>query len=1209
MSTLSSDSKSSRSGKPSSGKRTALASAKSPKKRRWPRRLAIALAGYALLMWVLPILVAWTPLRNRALAMALPGLNGTITSGGASLGWFSPVVFTEVEIRDRAGNRLVTAAAARSDKTLLQLALSQTDLGTIRIEQPDATLEMRAGGSNAEDVLVPFLKSGSGGGPLTIQLAFVGGTINMHDVAADRRWKIEQFETSLKLEPKNPAPLECSVSGNAIVDGKPAHFSLAYKESGAGPGARGEGVDASAKNTATGPIQFQAQIEPLPMEMFRPLVARWLPDAEISGLLSGSLKYSTETAANGAAIQTPTTLIAGQVRVDQLDVTAPALGGDHLRLTAFQMPCEIVCQGQQITVRQLGVDCDVGRLSVSGSTTWPATGASRTIAEWLRQSFNVQGELDLAHLARLLPQTLHVRQDIAITSGGVSVSLASTGDAKLHRWTGQLQASNLAATTAGRPVTWSQPISIDFAAHDTPTGPLVEQLECQSSFVHLTASGTPDRFTASAKCDLNQLAAELGQFVDFGAVRPAGVGQVTLDWQRAADNTFQTTANAQINNLQLAMPGQVWSEPSLTVNASAAGRISQSGPTRVDRASLEITNGATPPAAADRLSVALLEPVADAKSAASAANWHVAIALQGDLAHWQSRLAPWVSLADWQLGGACDASAKIAYSPSGIGVEQAHAVVNRLHAWGGAWFIDEPTLQFDGAASWDVASRTLKLAPSILTSNTLALQAKDTTLKLPSSGAVTVTGTIAWQADLARLANWTHDPRKPVAMLATGRFSGQANVTESGALATAQLSTAIDNLSVAEAARPNAPFWQEKRLAISAGGKLDRSADALNVESFDVTSTALHLQGAGQIAKLSGTADVNLAGQVDYDWQTLGPLLRPYLGTQFQIAGRQSRQFSVHGPLAAPVTPAGATDSLAWLRPLVIEAGSGWSSARYGNIQFAAAQFDAQLADGTLTLVKPLTLSLSEGQLVLSPRLRLSPGPVQLTLDKGPLVRQVRLSPEMCSQWLKYVSPLVDKAARAQGQFSIDLAGGRIPLDVATKCDVAGQLTIVSADINPGPIIRPFSLLSAQLKAILNGQLPPLAAGSDVPLVHYPQQTVDFRVVNQRVYHERIEMKIGDMTVRTHGSVGLVDESLVLEAEVPIRTTPPLIGLGQPQTQEQIVRIPIEGTLGNPKLDPRAVETLAAQLVKNGARNTIRDGLDKIGNGLEKIDNLVKPNR
>jgi hypothetical protein len=857
----------------------------------------------------------------------------------------------------------------------------------------------------------------------------------------------------------------------------------------------------------------------------------------------------------------------------------------------------------------LGVDCDVGRLAVSGSTTWPETAASRPLAEWLRQSFNVQGELDLARLARLLPQTLHMRQDIEINSGTAKLSLASADRGGSHRWTGQLLASNLAATTAGRPVNWSQPINIGVTAHDTPTGPVVEQLECQSSFVHLAASGTPDHFTVQANCDLNLLATELGQFVDFGAAKPAGIGQATLDWQRATDNTFQTAAKAQISNLQLALPGRVWSEPSLTVNASASGLVAPSAATRVDKASLEITTSAPQGATGDRLSIELLEPVADAKSAAATANWHVALALQGDLARWQSRLAPWINLSDWQLGGSCDAIAKVACSKTGVAIEQAHAVVNRLHAWGGGLFIDEPSIQFDGGASWDAASRSLKLGASNFASNTLSLQAKDTTLKLPSGGPANIVGSIAWQADLARLANWTHDPKKPASINATGRFSGQANVTESGAVTTAQLGAAIDNLAVADAAHSTAPFWQEKRLAITAGGKYDHAADTVKLDSFDVASTALHLQGAGQIAKLSGTEDVNLAGQVDYDWQTLGPLLRPYLGTQFQIAGRQSRQFSLRGPLAAAVAPAGANDSLAWLRPLVVEAGSGWTSARYAGLQFAAAQFDARLADGTLSLAKPLELALSDGQLVLSPRLRLSPGPIQLSLDKGPLVRQVRLSQDMCSQWLKYVSPLVDKAARAQGQFSIDLLGGRIPLDDATTCDVAGQLTIISADINPGPVIRPFALLDRQLKAILNGQLPPLAAGSEAPLVHYPQQTVDFRIVNQRVYHERIEMKIGDMTVRTHGSVGLVDESLVLEAEVPIRTTPPLIGLGQPQTQEQIVRIPIEGTLGNPKLDPRAVETLAAQLVKNGARNTIRDSLDKIGNGIEKIDNLVKPNR
>jgi translocation and assembly module TamB len=1199
MSTLSSDAAS---GKRVGRKPIGPSSPAAPvKRRRWPRRLAIALAGYALLMWVLPILLAWTPLRNRPLAMALPGLNGTITAGGASLGWFSPVVYTDVEIRDPADNLLVSAAAIRTEKTLLQLALSQTDLGTIRIEQPNVALEMRPNGSNAEDVLLPFLNSGGGGGPLTVGLDFVEGTINLYDVAADRKWKIEQFQTSLRLEPKNPVPLECSISGNAIIDQKPAHFSVAYKE-------RGQESLAASQSAApaSGPVEVQAQIEPLPMEMFRTLVARFLPDAQVSGLLSGKLQYSTEPAASNAPGAEPKTVVAGQVRVDGLDLSAAALGGDRLRLAVLQVPCQIAWQGRQIDIQQLAIECDVGRLSVTGATTWPDTAAKRSLANWLRESFTVEGNLDVARLARLLPETLHVRQDIQINSGTVQLALSSAGNSGSHRWTGQLQTSNLMATSAGRPVTWNQPVSINLAAHDTLTGPVVEKLDCQSSFVRLTASGTPDHFTAQADCDLNRLATELGQFVDFGSVKPAGLGQATLDWQRAADNTFLAVAKGQINNLQLAMPGRVWSEAALAATVNAAGSISTNGAARVDKASLDVTTGPSGAAGTDRLFVELLEPVAAATSLAAPGNWHVALGLQGDLARWQARLAPFVSLSGWQLGGGCDASAQVAYSTKGIDIQKAHAVVNRLHAWGGGWFIDEPTMQFDGAASWDSAGRALKLAPSTLSSNTIAIQAKETTLKLPTKGSADLIGSIAWQADLARLGNWMHDPRTAPGSTMAGRFSGQANVSENGALTTAQLAAAIDNLAVSEGA--TASFWQEKRLTIAAGGKYDHTADALSLDSFDIASTAFRFQGAGKIAKLSGTQDVDLAGQVDYDWQTLGPLLRPYLGAQFQIAGRQSRRFSIHGPLTAAVAPANAADSLAWLRPLVIETGSGWTSANYRGIQFAAAQFDAHLADGTVSLVKPLELGLSEGQVVLSPRLRLSPGPATIMLDKGPLLRQVRLSQEMCNQWLKYVSPLASEAARAQGQFSIDLQGGRIPLDDATRCDIAGQLTIVSADINPGPIIRPFSLIAAQIRAILNGQLPPLAAGSDRPLVHYPAQTVDFRIVNQRVYHERIEMKIGEMTVRTHGSVGLIDESLILEAEVPIRTTPPLIGLGkQSPPQEQVVTIPIEGTLGNPKLDPRAVEKLVAQLLKNAPRNTIRDGIDKIDQGIDKIDNLFRP--
>ncbi|HEV3418625.1 MAG TPA: DUF748 domain-containing protein, partial [Pirellulales bacterium] len=535
MAIASSDSNSSkRSTRPQAAAKSAAPAAKRP--RRWPRRVLIALAGYALLMWALPILLAWTPLRNRPLAMALPGLNGTVTSGGASLGWFSPVVFSDVEIRDAAGNLLISAAAIRTDKTLLQLALSQTELGTIRIEQPNLALEMRRDGSNAEDVLLPWLKGGNGGADLTIGLEFVDGTINLHDVPADRRWKIEQYQTSLKLGPKNPVPLECAISGNAIIDNKPAHFAVSYKQQVQSTKDEVRNGVAATQSAAPGsaPVAIQAQVEPLPLEMFRPLVARVLPDAQVTGRLSANLQYQTAAAQADAK-----TLLAGQAQVDGLNLSAAALGADRLHLDSLQVPCRIAWQGRQIDVQQLGIRCDVGQLAISGQTTLPDNVTARSFADWLHESFTVQGELDLAQLAKLLPATLHVRQGIQIVSGDVKLALASDASGGSHRWSGQLQASNITATNAGRPVTWDKPISVNLAAHDAATGPVVDKFDCQSSFVHIAGSGTVDQFTAEADCDLNKLATELGQFVDLGNTKPAGDGQATLDFQRSADGGFR----------------------------------------------------------------------------------------------------------------------------------------------------------------------------------------------------------------------------------------------------------------------------------------------------------------------------------------------------------------------------------------------------------------------------------------------------------------------------------------------------------------------------------------------------------------------------------------------------------------------------------------------------------------------------------------------
>ena len=178
------------------------------------------------------------------------------------------------------------------------------------------------------------------------------------------------------------------------------------------------------------------------------------------------------------------------------------------------------------------------------------------------ESFELNGKLDLAQLARLLPTTLRIRTGTEITAGQVSVSLKSEpADAGGH-WQARLEASNLTAMNQGRPVTWQEPLVIDIAVHEGPQGPIVDAAHCQSSFLQASASGTSDRLSGEASFDLARLAAELSQVIDLAGVQLVGTGRANFAWERAEDQTFSARAKGEARDLQVALGGRpAWIEP------------------------------------------------------------------------------------------------------------------------------------------------------------------------------------------------------------------------------------------------------------------------------------------------------------------------------------------------------------------------------------------------------------------------------------------------------------------------------------------------------------------------------------------------------------------------------------------------------------------------------------------------------------------------
>jgi translocation and assembly module TamB len=178
---------------------------------------------------------------------------------------------------------------------------------------------------------------------------------------------------------------------------------------------------------------------------------------------------------------------------------------------------------------------------------------------------------------------------------------------------------------------------------------------------------------------------------------------------------------------------------------------------------------------------------------------------------------------------------------------------------------------------------------------------------------------------------------------------------------------------------------------------------------------------------------------------------------------------------------------------------------------------------------------------------------------------------------------------QADGEFSLDLQSGRVPLTDPAKGEIAGWLTIHSAQVSGGPLVQ-------ELSVLLKGPATLTLAKDNV---------VPFRMVNGRVYHTGLELHFPELTIRTSGSVG-VDGSLSLTAEMPV--PPKWLGsskLVKSALGNQTIRLPIAGTLSHPKIDERALREASAKFARDTVENAVRQEEGKVKkeaeNGLRKL--------
>ena len=182
-------------------------------------------------------------------------------------------------------------------------------------------------------------------------MEIVDGTINISDTATKQRWQVDKFNFLVRTSSQCALPTEVKLSAEVPHDGKKTQISI------------------NSTPASNGIDQIDAQIDALPLALFRAVVDRALPGVQVSGTLSTNLRC------DGIG-QFPTSPlhVSGQTTIDSASLTGGPLGNDRFALRHIELPCKLTYQDHKLDVEQLALNCDVGKLSASGSIAIPDSG-------------------------------------------------------------------------------------------------------------------------------------------------------------------------------------------------------------------------------------------------------------------------------------------------------------------------------------------------------------------------------------------------------------------------------------------------------------------------------------------------------------------------------------------------------------------------------------------------------------------------------------------------------------------------------------------------------------------------------------------------------------------------------------------------------------------------------------------------------------------
>ena len=895
-----------------------------------------------------------------------------------------------------------------------------------------------------------------------------------------------------------------------------------------------------------------------------------------------------------------------------------------------------------LVAKKLSLRGTPGKLELNGTVDPNEVIAAMSSQQMVTNDFVLTGSVNVGAIEKFLPGTLTLKEDLRILDGKIDIQASSQmTDAGQRRLFANIDFPRLVADSkvgnAARKITWQKPFRFSAAAAQTSKlngsqSMRLEFLKCESEF--LTMDGQVNvvgNGRVSVNGDLQKLKQRLAQFYNVGDLKLEGLLGGQLAWKKQGNPSNPQSiifdGDFRLNRLLVALGDQqnALREDIVDIRLDSVVDLTQAEKTNLNSTTFVVQAGQ------DRASLSLLKPI-------DFANWSNVDAraeIIGDLTRWIRRARSIVSIPKMNVSGGLNLNADVGMKQNVVTAKTNSFNVTNFAYTSPTAKIREPQVSCSTSLTYDLDKSVLKANTFQVSAKTAVVTAKDLSVDL-SPELPLVKCDAQFRSDIHRLVQWfSKNQNKPNHMY--GELAGNLKFNTNQQLVNVGLQAEAKDFVCLSSSTPQnggtpPTLWSEPKITLAGRTKLNPKNGLVEIEKLTAKAKGLNIDANGKLFNSFEEPRINLVGTTSTDMKKIINQVNKNFDLDLSFEGNDTSKFALRGPLLTPdlevasnqnpnatgasfaqpnrgrnanaTNKSNANPTLKDLKQLNGNAQLRWKSGSGYGLTLGKGRVAAKLLGFERIDIDPINVKLSTGRLSLDPEIILD-DETMMVIQPGTILNKATITPEMCRDWLKYVNPMLAEATAARGKFSVKLNdAASIPVTDPLGGTMNCTISLHQAELGPGPLGQRLIGIANQVRTFIKKD----SSLGESTWLQMPTQDVNCKLQNGKVFHEKLTFRIKEVELTTTGSIG-ADQSMNLIAEIPVKKEwlkdnkllSTLVG--------ESIRVPITGTLTNPKVSSDGLgglRNLPQKLIKQQAGEKLKEKAnklleDKLNKGLQGL--------